>query len=60
MNRICLVQDRDKWQAVVEKLLNLQVPHNARDLLTNCRTACLSTRSLLQELVIQSVSLLDN
>jgi len=39
MNRIHLVQGRDKWQAVVEKLMNLQVPHNARDLLTSCGTA---------------------
>jgi hypothetical protein len=57
MNRI---QDRDKGQAIVEKLKNLQVPHNARDSSTSCGTACLITRSLLQELVIQSVSLLDN
>jgi hypothetical protein len=26
MNRFYLVQDRDNWQAVVEKLMNLQVP----------------------------------
>jgi hypothetical protein len=33
---INLAQDRDKWQAVVNAVMNIQVLENARNFLTSC------------------------
>jgi hypothetical protein len=35
MNRIDLVQDREKWLAVVNAVMNLQVPQSEGSLLNN-------------------------
>jgi hypothetical protein len=33
MNRVDLAQDRDRWQALVNVVMNLQVPPNAENFL---------------------------
>jgi hypothetical protein len=35
MDWIDLAQDRDRWQAIVKAVMNLQIPQNAGNFLTN-------------------------
>jgi hypothetical protein len=44
---IGLTQDRDKWRALINSVLNLQVPQNAGNLLTGYTTNCLSSSAQL-------------
>jgi hypothetical protein len=45
---IGLAQDRDKWSALVNVVMNLQVPQNARKFLNSCRTGELSSMQLVR------------
>jgi CRISPR/Cas system-associated protein Cas7 (RAMP superfamily) len=45
---IYLAQDRNRWQALVNTVMNLRVPHKARKFLTSCVTISFLIRSLLR------------
>jgi len=48
MDWIELVQDRERWQALVNVVRNLRVPQNAGSFMTSCKQVSFSRRALLR------------
>jgi hypothetical protein len=55
-----LAHDRDNWQALVNSVMNLQFPPNARNLLINCGPSSFSGKTVIHGATSSSVGTIKN
>jgi len=51
MDWIQVAQDRDRWQALVNVVMNLQVPQNAGNFLDSCKLVSFSRTTMLHGVI---------
>jgi hypothetical protein len=51
MDWIDLAQDREKWQVLVNRVMNIRVPQNAWNFLTSCGTIRFSRKARLHGVI---------
>jgi hypothetical protein len=49
MDWIDMAQDRDQWRALVNTVMNLQVPQTVGKFLSSCTTGCFSRRAQIHK-----------
>ena len=60
MDWIELAQGRDRWHILVNVVLNLQIPLNARNFLTNWKAVSFSRTTLLHAVTLYQQQVLTN